>query len=91
MTYDITTVGTATIDTFLEAVDICYPKNKKRKENFYCFPVGGKVPIQNLEQHIGGNAANAAVGFSRLKLKTAIITSFGFELIISSTQGGVLP
>ncbi|MEK9165357.1 MAG: carbohydrate kinase family protein [Patescibacteria group bacterium] len=79
MTYDITTVGTATIDTFLEAVDICYHKDKKRKENFYCFPVGGKVPIQNLEQHIGGNAANAAVGFSRLKLKTAIITSFGFD------------
>lgn len=79
MTYEITTVGTATLDTFLEAMDVCYHKDKKRKEAFYCFPVGGKVPIQNLEQHIGGNGANAAVGFSRLKLKTAIITSFGFD------------
>jgi ribokinase len=75
MTFDITTIGTATIDTFLELDNVCYRQDKKKGTGYYCFPIGGKALIKNLQEHIGGNAANTAVGFSRLKLKSAIVTS----------------
>lgn len=74
--YDITTVGTTTIDTFLELEDIYYHKTNNGKK-YYCLPVGAKVPVQKSEKHFGGNAANIAVGLSRLKLTPAIITSLG--------------
>ena len=72
----ITTIGTATIDIFLELTDIFYHQ-EAAKGRFYCLPVGAKVPIEKQEEHFGGNAANTAVGFKRLGLKTAIITSLG--------------
>ena len=75
--FDITTVGTATIDTFMELDDVLYRQDKQSRERYYCLPLGAKVSVKNLEKHFGGNAANTAVSFSNLKLRTAIITSIG--------------
>ncbi|MBI3335881.1 MAG: carbohydrate kinase family protein [Candidatus Portnoybacteria bacterium] len=75
--FDITTVGTVTLDTFMELDDVLYHETNEPQKRYYCLPLGGKVSIKNLEKHFGGNAANTAVGFSNLKLKTAIITSLG--------------
>lgn len=50
----------------------------------YAFPLGEKVPITHMEEHYGGNAINAAVGFSLLKLSTAVITSLS-ESAVSKT------
>lgn len=78
--FDIATIGTATMDTFLELSQICYKKDPAHKKNYYCFPVGGKTPITNLIECFGGNAVNTAVGFSRLGLKTSIISSIDLGL-----------
>lgn len=75
--FDITTVGTASLDTFMEIDDVLYHETSRPQKRYYCLPLGDKVSIKNLEKHFGGNAANTAVGFSNLKLKTAIITSIG--------------
>src|SRR3989339_108247 len=75
MRYDITTVGTASMDTFLELADVTYKKDDTKNVNYYCFPVGGKVSITNLKEFFGGNATNTAIGLARLGIKTAILTS----------------
>lgn len=81
MTYDITTIGAAAIDTFLQIRDIKTTTDKKTSVREYAFPLGEKVPITHLEEHFGGNAVNAAVGFSRLGLKTAIVSSVGTSAV----------
>jgi len=77
MSYDIATIGTITIDTFLELENICYKKDRRKKQDYYCFPIGGKVLVTTLKERLGGNAANTAVGFAYLKLKSALVTSVG--------------
>ncbi len=81
MTYDIITIGTAAIDAFLQIRDVKTRTDKKTRTREYAFPLGEKVPITHLEEHFGGNAVNTAVGFSRLKLKTAIVTSLGTSAV----------
>ncbi len=75
--FDITTIGTASIDTFLELEDIVPYTDAKTRILRYSFPLGEKVAIKTLEEHFGGNAVNAAIGLQRLKVKTAIITALG--------------
>ena len=81
MTYDTITIGTAAIDAFLQIRDVKTRTDKQTFTREYAFPLGGKVPITHLEEHFGGNAVNAAVGFSRLGLKTAILTSLGTSAV----------
>ena len=74
--FEITTIGTTTIDTFLAIRDVVYtPPHDPRTPHCLGFPIGAKMPIQSIYEHFGGNAANVSVGLSRLKLKTAIVTS----------------
>jgi ribokinase len=80
--YDITSIGTATVDTFLELSDIVYQSlitSEGKQRNYYCLELGSKVPVKNLEEYLGGNALNTAVSFSLLGLQTTIITSLGFS------------
>lgn len=75
--FDVTTIGTASIDTFLEFEEVLRHTDAETRSVCYSFPLGEKVPIQTIEEHFGGNAVNVAVGLQRLKIKTAIITSLG--------------
>ncbi len=77
--YDIITIGSATIDVFAQT-DKRYVRNNLIKGNSveeYCFPVGTKLLVKNLEFSTGGGGTNTAVAFSRLGLKTAYLGKLG--------------
>tara|TARA_Y100000310_G_C20686257_1_gene819224 strand:+ start:2035 stop:2991 length:957 start_codon:yes stop_codon:yes gene_type:complete len=71
--FDIITIGSATVDTFIET------DNKFFKGKEYRFPVGAKLLIKHVNIMTGGGATNTAVGFSRMGLKTSIISCIGVK------------
>ena len=79
--FDLLSVGDATVDVFMnptETETLCEIDDKKCR---ICFAYGDKIPVRNLEFTIGGNAANNAVGSSRLGLKNAIVLTLGDDTI----------
>lgn len=66
--YDIITVGSATIDIFIDTA------NKLFRERV---PFGEKILIDKLHIDTGGGAINTAVAFTRLGLKTGCLTKVG--------------
>ena len=70
MSFDIVSVGNATIDTF-----ICV--NGKVKKGNLVLPVGSKQEVKSIFYATGGGATNTAVGFKRLGLKTGILAAVG--------------
>lgn len=82
--FDIITIGTATRDVFLTSPLFRIVKDIKhlKKIGFstgeaQCFALGGKIEIGKPVFVTGGGAGNAAVTFSRQKLKTATFVKLG--------------
>ncbi len=70
--FDIISIGDPTIDTFLFVDDVVVKKVKgqmKAEINW-----GDKLPVQKFYRSVAGNAANNAVGSSRLGMRTAFYT-----------------
>ncbi len=75
--FDLISIGDATIDTFIapsEKEALCMLDDQRQ---LICFNYGDKIPVKNLEFSIGGNAANNAVGCTRLGVKTTIVLTVG--------------
>ncbi|MEZ4180529.1 MAG: carbohydrate kinase family protein [Candidatus Doudnabacteria bacterium] len=70
--YDIISIGDATIDTFLFVNEVDVKKSKGRL--WATISWGDKLPVQEYYRTVAGNAANNAVGSSRLGLKAAFYT-----------------
>lgn len=76
--FDVISIGDVVTDAFIKLVD-----NQERIENYHnepsiCMPFGTKIPYDHLEVIEGvGNAANAAVAFARLGLKSSFVTNVG--------------
>jgi ribokinase len=70
MKYDVVTFGSAVVDVFVET-------EAKEKGDLVCYPVGGKVLINDLIFDIGGGGTNTAVAFARFGLKTGYIGKVG--------------
>ncbi|MEK7451326.1 MAG: carbohydrate kinase family protein [Patescibacteria group bacterium] len=82
--YDVITIGTATRDVFLTSplFKIVRDPRHLQKMGFptgeaQCFALGGKIEISAPVLTTGGGATNAAVSFSRQKLKTAALVKIG--------------
>ena len=74
---DILSVGNATIDVFL-TIDEKNPHVKlDEKTNELKFGHGEKIEVKKYNLSIGGNAANVAVGISRLSLKSGLVAEIG--------------
>ena len=78
MKYDVITIGDAFEDVFVRPGKI----NIKKDHSFtsgsgFCFEVGEKVPLENVDYEIGGSACNAAVGFSRIGLGVSLVSVVG--------------
>lgn len=77
---DLITIGDALIDTHLILDDsdanIAHLKEGKK----LCFNYAEKIAIKDSTHSIGGNAANVAVGTTKLGLSTAIVTELGDDL-----------
>lgn len=90
--FDLISIGDATIDTFLFVNDI----NIKQVDGKSVAEIswGDKLPVQKLVRTVAGNAANNAVGASRLGLKTAFYTVLahdtgGREIMHKTKKEGV--
>jgi len=77
--YQLISIGDASIDAFItpsESETVCEIKDK---ECHICFSYGDKIPVKNQEFCVGGNAANNAVGVTRLGVKTYIVLTLGID------------
>ncbi len=76
---DLISVGDATIDNFVLIHDAEVKCNLNKTECKLCLDYGDKIAVDKLTHLVAGNAANNAVGASRLKLKTAIYVNVGSD------------
>lgn len=76
---DVLTIGDCTVDTFLviDEDEASLQCNLRQENCLLCLNYADKIPIKATHQAIGGNAANVAVGASRLGLRAAIYTELG--------------
>ncbi len=76
-TFTLLSIGDASIDTFITPTETETLCRVAEKDCLICFSYGDKIPVKNLEFSSGGNAANNAVGASRLGIKTQILITLG--------------
>ncbi len=79
---DVITIGSATMDVFVESDDAnivsVYTKNKKSE--FMSYPYGAKVEISDFDSKVGGGGVNTAVNFSNLGFNTSAIFKIGDDI-----------
>jgi sugar/nucleoside kinase (ribokinase family) len=75
--FDLISIGDTVIDTFLPIEQAKIMVDPETHQQMLAVPYGAKVPVEEAVSTIGGNAANNAIGVSRLGLKTAIYTNLG--------------
>lgn len=76
---ELLSIGDATLDVFItptESEEFCQIDTK---ECFIAFSYGDKIPVKNMEFSVGGNAANNAVGVTRLGVKAGIVLTLGVD------------
>jgi ribokinase len=78
--FDIISIGDPTIDTFLLIHDIEIKEIGGKKKAILSW--GDKLPVDKFYRTVAGNAANNAVGSSRLGLNT------GFYCVVAHDTGG---
>lgn len=80
--FDIITIGSATIDTFVEtnAANIVSVTSIDAKKDFMAYPYGSKIEIDKFDLATGGGAVNTAVNFTNLGFNTSTIIKIGNEI-----------
>jgi ribokinase len=81
MKYDVLTIGGVVEDISFHTNEGIIIDNKKDllRQKLLAFEYGAKIKIDKVDMTFGGGAANAAVCFSRLGLKTACLASIGAD------------
>jgi sugar/nucleoside kinase (ribokinase family) len=79
--YDIISIGDATLDTFIPIEDASVLCNLRKDVCVLCLSYADKIAVERPVQTVGGNAANNAVGSSRLGLKAALYVDLGADEI----------
>lgn len=90
---DVITIGSATMDVFVESDDAnivsVYTKNKKSE--FMSYPYGAKVEIEDFASQVGGGGVNTACNFANLGFNTGAIFKIGDDIysdgILESFKG----
>ena len=80
--FNIITIGSATMDVFVESddaniVSVC---TKNKKSEFMSYPYGAKVEITDFDSQVGGGGVNTAVNFANLGFKTSVICKIGDDM-----------
>lgn len=78
---DIVTIGSATVDVFVETEDarIVSVSTKDSSNEFMAYPYGSKMEIENFNTQIGGGGLNTAINFANLGFKTSAICKIGSD------------
>lgn len=79
--FDIISIGDATLDTFVRVSEASVLWDANREAGLLCFNYADKIPIERLDRTAAGNAANNAVGSSRLGLRAALYSVIGDDEI----------
>lgn len=77
--YDMISVGDSTIDTFIKINDAHVSCTVDKEKCELCVAYGDKIAVESVTHLVAGNAANNAVGSSRLGMKTAIYVNVGAD------------
>lgn len=75
--FDIISIGDAVLDTFLRLKEAIIIPSKEEHNPMLCLAYADKILVEHLEQKIAGNAANNAIGSSRLGMKAAFYSVVG--------------
>ncbi len=75
--YDVITIGEATIDAFMTLHDSNIKCHLNSDTCELCFKHGEKINVEKYDFQMGGNAANVAVGLTRLGLNAAPACEIG--------------
>ena len=80
--FDVITIGSATMDVFVECDDanIVSVRKKDKNTEFMSYPYGSKLEITDFDSQIGGGGVNTAVNFANLGLKTGAIFKVGEDI-----------
>lgn len=88
--YEVLCVGDATADVFIRLTDRHIRAWDDDDGHWINLPFGGKVPFDYaVTVEAGGNAANAAVGLSRLGVPTAIAAHVGSDQVGRDMQAAL--
>lgn len=77
----VLSVGEATLDSFVFISDANVHCTVDKSRCEFCINYASKVMADNVEFHVGGNAANTAVSFSRLGFHSALYSMRGDDWI----------
>lgn len=77
--YDIITIGGATQDVFVRTglAKVLRLRDVETEQALLCFTYGAKINVDRVAFEVGGGAANTAVSFDNMGLKTACIAQVG--------------
>ncbi len=83
--FDVITIGSATMDVFVECEDanIVSVFSTHKKSEFMSYPYGAKVEISDFASNVGGGGVNTAVNFDNLGLRTSAIFKIGDDIYSS--------
>ena len=77
--YEMISVGDGMIDTFIKISDAHVQCTVDKEKCELCISYGDKIPVEEMKHLVAGNAANNAVGSSRLGMRTAIYVNVGSD------------
>ena len=77
--FDVVCIGNAKIDEFLTIHEAASHLRLDQETNELCLKNGEKIPVDNIELCLGGNAANVSVGLSRLGITSSLISEIGTD------------
>lgn len=82
MSSDIVTIGSATMDVFVECDDasIVSARRKDRSRDYMSYPYGAKIEISDFDTQVGGGGVNTATNFANLGYKTSAIFKVGDDI-----------
>ncbi len=86
--YDFITIGSATLDVFVETPDarIVSVASPEDKSEFMSFPYGAKLDVENFAFETGGGGLNTALNFANLGFKTACVVKIGSDPMAQAIQ-----
>ena len=82
MSSDIITIGSATMDVFVECDDanIVSVRKKDSCSEFMSYPYGSKIEISDFASQVGGGGVNTAANFANLGFNTGAIFKVGDDI-----------
>lgn len=75
--YDLISVGAIKLDTFIVLHDASVNCQLRMPECQLCIAYGKKIPVEAFATQIAGSAPNVAVGLSKMKFKTSVLSILG--------------